>query len=101
MMMTEKNDSEHLEQMSETPEDKKTAARNVNHMTSKDFGKYISMITSDIENVEKSLMYFDFGKTNAAEMSKYLVILNNLHKCGQMLTDVNAKLQSGDIVITE
>ena len=99
--MAEENTSEHLNQIPEAPEDKKIAARNINRMSSKDFGKYVSMITNDIENVEKSLMYFDFIKTNAAEMTKYLVILNNLHKCGQMLTDVNAKLQSGDIVITD
>lgn len=83
-----------------TPEEKKhTLTRDVRHVSSTDFAGYLRNVTDDLDKFEKCLLLFDFSKTNAAEMSKFLVIINDLHRCTQNIRDTSEQLLCGDIVV--
>lgn len=76
-----------------------TNARNVRHVSTEELSKYLGNVTVEIERIEKCLMYFDFAKTNAAEMSKLLVIINDIHRCNQNIRETSEQLLHGDIVV--
>lgn len=83
-------------------DDKKCeAVRNTNTISASEFGDHLAKVASDLETVEKCFMYFEFSKINAAEVSKYLVMINDLHKCTAHLADVSKRLKDGDIVINK
>ena len=82
-----------------TEEREHILTKDTRHVSSMDFAGYLRKVTDELDNFEKCLLLFDFSKTNAAEMSKFLVIINDLHRCTQNIRETSEQLLSGGIVI--
>lgn len=63
--------------------------------------RYINAVddlSTAVNTIAVDLMNFEFSKINAAEMSRFLVIINNLHKVNEGLNTLSASLKTNTIL---
>lgn len=59
-----------------------------------DYGKALMGVSTAINSVSTALMNFEFPKVTAIDMSKFMVIVNDLHNINDALTRIANDLKS-------
>lgn len=63
--------------------------------------RYINAVddlSTAVNTIAVDLMNFEFSKISAAEMSRFLVIINNLHKVNEGLNTLSASLKTNTVL---